>query len=137
MRNTTHGIAAAALLLASLAGPAIAQTSTGAAPTTNNNGNAGSGMSPLTSPGTTPAPSSAATSAGNGAVNTSPANAMIPASGANSFTRGEARRRIMKQGFTQIMALKKDHEGVWRGKAMKDGQSVSVWLDYRGNIGQQ
>jgi hypothetical protein len=26
---------------------------------------------------------------------------------------------------------------VWRGTATKDGQSVQVWLDYKGNTGQQ
>ncbi len=34
-------------------------------------------------------------------------------------------------------ALTKDDGGVWRGAATKDGQSVQVWLDYKGNAGQQ
>jgi hypothetical protein len=32
---------------------------------------------------------------------------------------------------------KKDGDGVWRGMGKKDGQQVSVWLDYKGNVGQQ
>ena len=74
----------------------------------------------------------------NGAVNTSKTEAMVPAHGANSFTRGEARARIAKHGYSDVkLARKKDANGVWRGTAMHDGQQVSVWLDYKGNVGQQ
>jgi hypothetical protein len=30
--------------------------------------------------------------------------------------------------------LKKDDKGVWRGKAMKDGNTVTVSVDFQGNI---
>ena len=73
----------------------------------------------------------------NQAVATTGANAMQPAKGANSFTEGEAMRRIEKEGFTQVADLKKDGDGVWRGHGMKNNASVNVWLDYKGNIGQQ
>ena len=73
----------------------------------------------------------------NQAVTTTGANAPQPAKGANSFTDGEARRRLEKEGFTTVTDLKKDNEGVWRGKATKGGNNVGVWLDYKGNIGQQ
>jgi hypothetical protein len=33
-----------------------------------------------------------------------------------------------------VSELKKDDDGVWRGKAMKDGKSVDVSLDYQGNV---
>lgn len=73
----------------------------------------------------------------NQAVATTNANAPQPAHGANSFSRGEARTRIAGHGFQNVSALRKDRNGVWRGKAMKNGQPVSVWLDYKGNVGQQ
>ena len=73
----------------------------------------------------------------NQAVATAGANAMQPAKGANSFTEGEAMRRIEKEGFSQVADLKKDADGVWRGHGMKKNASVNVWLDYKGNIGQQ
>ena len=73
----------------------------------------------------------------NQAVATTSANAPQPAKGANSFTLAEARRRMQKQGFTQVTELKKDQDGVWRGEAMKAGAKTAVWLDYKGNIGQQ
>ena len=79
----------------------------------------------------------AASGDSNQAVATTTANAPTPAHGRNSFTRGEARRRIETRGFAQVSGLAKDANGVWRGKAMKNGASVSVWLDYKGNIGQQ
>ena len=57
-----------------------------------------------------------------------------PVAGANSFTEGQARSRIEEKGFGNVADLKKDDKGVWRGTAMKDGKSVSVSLDYQGNI---
>ena len=57
-----------------------------------------------------------------------------PRSGANSFTEGQAKSRIESQGYSNLSPLAKDEEGVWRGKAMKDGKSVDVSLDYQGNV---
>ncbi|RZK95221.1 MAG: hypothetical protein EOO66_07435 [Methylobacterium sp.] len=74
-------------------------------------------------------------SATNNAVNTAPANnSGAPVPGANSFTEGQARDRIQDKGFTQVNALSLDSKGVWRGKAMKNGQSVDVSMDYQGNV---
>jgi putative membrane protein len=73
------------------------------------------------------------------AVNTpnSPPNSGAPAAGANSFTEGQAKSRIESNGFANVSALQKDGQGVWRGKAMKDGKSVSVSLDFQGNVTAQ
>ncbi len=57
-----------------------------------------------------------------------------PASGANSFTEAQARERIMKGGYSHVSALKKDSEGLWQGTAMKDGKTVRVALDYKGDV---
>jgi len=73
----------------------------------------------------------------NQAVATTNANAPQPAHGANSFNKGEAGRRIARQGFQDVGDMRKDGTGVWRGTATKDGQHVQVWLDYKGNVGQQ
>ena len=73
----------------------------------------------------------------NQAVATTAANAPQPAKGANSFSAGEARRRIESGGYTTVADLKKDNDGIWRGHGIKNGASVGVWLDYKGNIGQQ
>jgi hypothetical protein len=77
----------------------------------------------------------AASGDNNQAVATTSANASTPAKGSNSFTMGEARRRIEKDGFMNVSGLAKDHDGIWRGTAQKDGKSASVWLDYKGNVG--
>ena len=61
-------------------------------------------------------------------------NPGAPVAGANSFTQGEARSRIAARGFTKISALKKDKNGIWHGKALKDGTTVNVSLDYEGNV---
>jgi opacity protein-like surface antigen len=73
----------------------------------------------------------------NSAINTQDsANRQVtaPVAGANSFTEGEAKSRIEKMGFANVTELKKDDSGVWRGKAMKDGNMVDVSLDYQGNV---
>ena len=57
-----------------------------------------------------------------------------PAKGANSFTEAQAKSRIEAKGFSNVSALAKDKDGVWRGKAMKAGASHDVALDYQGNV---
>jgi putative membrane protein len=57
--------------------------------------------------------------------------------GANSFTEGEVRSRLEKAGFTNAQNLKKDDQGIWRGTAMHGGKSVSVGLDFKGNVAAQ
>jgi hypothetical protein len=64
----------------------------------------------------------------------STAKDMPPLSGANSFTEAQARERIIKSGFTKVETLTKDTEGVWRGKGTKGDKSVSVAIDFKGNI---
>ena len=61
-------------------------------------------------------------------------NSSKPVAGANSFTMGEARSHIEARGFTKVSGLKKDADGIWRGKAMKNGARVPVSLDYQGNV---
>ena len=71
----------------------------------------------------------------NKAVNSkSENNPGAPVAGANSFTEGQAKSRIRIHGFSNVTDLKKDDAGVWRGKAMKDGKSVDVSLDFQGNV---
>lgn len=57
--------------------------------------------------------------------------------GRNSFTRGQARKRLEGAGFSKVTGLKKDSQGIWRGKAMRDGQPVTIGFDYKGNIGAE
>jgi hypothetical protein len=128
-----------ALLGSVLATAALAQTT--AAPPRATPAPATSGVNPNT--GTAPntgvidrntGPAAAAGNR-NQAVTTTNANAPQPAKGANSFTDGEARRRIESNGYTEVTGLQKDHDGIWHGAAKKDGGSVKVWLDYKGNVG--
>ena len=57
--------------------------------------------------------------------------------GSNSFTEGQAKSRLEGAGLTNVTDLKKDDDGIWRGKAMRDGKSVTVGFDYKGNIAAQ
>ncbi len=60
-----------------------------------------------------------------------------PIKGANSFTEGQAKDRAVAAGFTSVSSLAKDGDGVWRGSAMKDGKSVKVAVDFKGNVVSQ
>jgi periplasmic protein CpxP/Spy len=63
-----------------------------------------------------------------------PATQQPPAAGANSFTEAQAQERIEKAGFTEVKALKKDDQGIWRATAMQSGKQVNVALDFQGNV---
>ena len=71
----------------------------------------------------------------NNAVN-SPGqnNSSAPVAGRNSFTEGQAKSKIEEAGYTTVTDLKKDYNGVWRGKASKGGSSTSVSVDFEGNV---
>ena len=119
-----------ALVLATLLGSsAVAQTTvtgTPAAPDAKTSGQSG-GQEAVTRPNT-----DTMTPAGGGVH----ANVQLE-KGANSFTEGEARSRLGKAGYTEARDLKKDADGIWRGTAQRGGQSVSVGLDFKGNVSAQ
>ena len=107
MKPTALAIAAATMLAG---GPCFAQGSQGSA--------------------------SAAAGDTNQAVATTSANAPEPAHGHNSFTAGQAKTRIENNGYSNVTDLQEDNNGVWHGKAEKNGAQTMVWLDYKGNVGQ-
>jgi hypothetical protein len=57
-----------------------------------------------------------------------------PVAGSNSFTEGQARSRIEAAGFSNVTGLQKDDQGVWRGRATRNGAETAVGLDFRGNV---
>jgi hypothetical protein len=59
------------------------------------------------------------------------------AKGHNSFTKGEARTRIEKAGYSDVKNLTLDPDGLWQASAEQNGQSVRVALDYKGNVASQ
>ena len=71
----------------------------------------------------------------NNAVN-SPGqnNSNAPVAGRNSFTEGQAKTKIEQAGYTKVTDLKKDDNGVWRGKASKGGSASAVSIDFQGNV---
>ena len=131
MRSVVFGLAASLLL----GGPALAQTTGATSGGMTGPSAGGTAASPPTS-GTPAVSSNRAAASGNDnqAVATTNANAAGPAHGHNSFTRGEARRRIAAEGYSQVSGLRLV-QGVWQGRANKDGQTTSVWLDFKGNVG--
>ena len=59
-------------------------------------------------------------------------NAPLP--GANSFTEAQATDRAIAAGFVPAAGLKKDDKGVWRGTASDGTKTVTIAIDYKGNV---
>jgi hypothetical protein len=57
-----------------------------------------------------------------------------PVKGANSFTMAQAQDRALAAGFASVTGLKKDDNGVWRGTAKDGEKTVSIAIDYKGNV---
>jgi hypothetical protein len=70
----------------------------------------------------------------NNALNSDQKNSDRPVAGRNSFTEGQAKSKIEDAGYSNVSDLKKDDNGVWRGKASKGGLSSNVSLDFQGNV---
>jgi hypothetical protein len=72
---------------------------------------------------------------GNNAVNKSGENnSDKPVAGRNSFTEGQAKSKIEGSGYSNVTDLKKDDNGIWRGKASKNGAVSPVSVDFQGNV---
>jgi len=54
--------------------------------------------------------------------------------GANSFMESQARAAIAAKGFGDISPLVNDEQGIWRGTATRNGQTVHVSVDYKGHV---
>ena len=63
-----------------------------------------------------------------------PPNTRSPIAGANSLTEDQAKSWIENKGFKNVSGLKKDDNGVWRGKANQNGKAVNVSVDFQGNV---
>ncbi len=129
---------AGGLAQAQTASPSTAPSTAGTATTGTATTGTGTGtLGTVTGPATTgrvsnsPAPAAVTTTAAPSRTTSA------PVAGANSFTEGQARARIEEKGFGQVTDLKKDDQGIWRAKAMKDGKSMTISLDYQGNLVSQ
>ena len=140
-------LAIAALLLAggTILGPSLATAQTSGAPATAPNpapapaapmsppSSSNGAQTPRAALNTTPQTQSSSPSAVQ-TQNTTQRTAAAPVPGRNSFTMNQAVRRISAAGYTNVVGLKKDPQGIWRGQAQKDGSQVAVSLDYQGNV---
>jgi cytoskeletal protein RodZ len=64
----------------------------------------------------------------------SAAAATIRQSTVHAVTEDQAKSQIEAQGYPGISGLRKDAKGVWRGTVVKDGSTVNVTLDEKGNV---
>ncbi|MHC2109087.1 hypothetical protein [Methylobacterium sp. CM6246] len=113
------------------AAPALAQTTVTGQPATGGASSATSGgQNAVTRPNTDHARDGKPASTGT------VANVKLE-KGANSFTEGEARRRLEKAGYHEVKDLKKDGDGIWHASAMLDGKAANVGLDFKGNVAVQ
>jgi len=73
--------------------------------------------------------------AANGAVNADAnINATDVAAASSSFTEEQARGHIEHAGFSDVSDLAKRADGLWAGKAMHNGKSVDVAVDFKGAV---
>jgi len=79
---------------------------------------------PPPSVGTSTNPNANATGAGNAGLEPE----------ANSFTEGQARRRIEDRSYSNVDQLHKDHNSIWQTEATKDGRRLRVGVDFRGDV---
>ena len=71
----------------------------------------------------------------NGAINTDANRITADAAPAsNSFTAGQAKGHIENAGFTDVTDLQKTQDGLWTGRAKKDGKPVGVTVDFKGAV---
>ena len=126
MRNAMGALAGAALTLALMgacskpASETATDTSAAAADASANSMAAGGAVSPP---------------AANDAVDAgATASDVAPEAASNSFTEGQAKGHIEKAGYTDVTSLVKSADGIWTAKAMKDGKSMDVSLDFKGAV---
>lgn len=51
-----------------------------------------------------------------------------------ALTEGQARNRIEETGYTQVSDLRRDEQGLWHGRASRNGDPCEVSLDAQGNL---
>lgn len=142
MTTRINGLAVGLAL--AIASPSLAQTTPPPASVTTPSPAAA--PSPNAMPGsaqTSPAVTSPAqTTQAPGAIISPPAatpptttqRAAAPVAGANSFTEAQARSRIEAAGYSQLANLRKDDAGIWHAQARHAGASVTVSMDFRGDV---
>ncbi|MFZ5719526.1 MAG: hypothetical protein ACOY5Y_08695 [Pseudomonadota bacterium] len=74
---------------------------------------------------------------GNEAVDINGDTTAGQSAGSNSFTEGQARGHIENAGYTGVTGLTKTADGLWIGKAMKDGRTTNVSVDFKGAVTAQ
>lgn len=74
----------------------------------------------------------------NPAVDTTPTTGDAgPTPGASSYTEAQAKSAIESAGYTAVGPLTQNANGLWQGKATKDGKETSVSVDYKGAVTAQ
>ena len=72
---------------------------------------------------------------GNPPVDTTPTTGDTgQASGASSFTEGQARGALERAGYSNITGLTQNAQGQWEATATHEGRERHVSIDYRGSI---
>jgi putative membrane protein len=54
--------------------------------------------------------------------------------GKNPYTEADARKRLETLGFGEVVDLKLDDKGIWRGTAVSKGERTPVGLDAQGDV---
>lgn len=68
---------------------------------------------------------------------TPPAGSAANPNTAATLTEAQAKARFEARGFSNVSELTKDAQGMWNANATKDGKSVQLSLDARGQVTQR
>lgn len=81
-------------------------------------------------------PCSTTTTPNSQASPTPPASASkaSPSASLSYLTQDQAKAKIEAEGYSKVSGLRRDTEGIWRGKAEKDGLILNVTLDREGTV---
>ena len=64
----------------------------------------------------------------------SPPAGTTPQAAVRAITEDQAKSQIEAKGYSGVSGLRKDANGIWRGKAVREGVAVNVTLDVSGNV---
>lgn len=126
MRKTMGTLAGAALTLALMGACSKPASETA----TDTSAAAADASAQVAAPGGAVSPPAANDAVDTGAT-TSDA---MPEAASNSFTEGQAKGHIENAGYTDVTGLAKGADGMWTAKAMKDGKTMDVSLDFKGAV---
>lgn len=65
-----------------------------------------------------------------------PSKSKGPPAAVHAITQDQAKAQIEARGYSNVFGLRRDRDGIWHGKAEKDGSVQNVTLNRDGNLAE-